>query len=80
MRRNIHFYKNSEINQKGVRGYNTLSKIIYLLEIMIKGISGVWNARKNVTIDKSMIKYMVRDVTYVQYMPTNPNKYGIKVF
>ena len=40
----------------------------------------VWNARKHVTIDESMIKYMGRAVTYFQYMPENPIKHGITVF
>ena len=80
MRRNIHFYKNSEINQKGVCGYNPLLKVIYMFRINMKGIRGVWTAIKYVNIDESMIKYMVRAITYVQYMPSKPIKNCIKVF
>ena len=50
------------------------------MEIMIKGVRSVWTARKHVTIDNSMIQYMVRAVTYVLYMPTNMIKHSIKVF
>ena len=66
MRRNIHFFNNSKIKQKFVRGYNPLSKVNYPLEIIIKVIRGVWTSVKHVYINKSMIKYMGRAVTYVQ--------------
>ena len=46
----------------------------------MKGVRGVWNSGKHVTIDDSMIKYMVRAITYVQYMPEKSIKHGIKVF
>ena len=46
----------------------------------MKGMRGVCTAGKHVTIDKSMIKYMGRAITYAQYMPAKPIKYGIKVF
>ena len=40
----------------------------------------VWTTRNYVTIDNIIIKYMIRDVTYVQYIPAKPIKHGIKVF
>ena len=46
----------------------------------MKGMRGVWTAGKHVTIDKSMIKYIGRAITYVQYMTENPIKHSIKVF
>ena len=46
----------------------------------MKGVRGVCTAGKHVTIYYIMIKYMGRSVIYVQYMPVNPIKYGIKVF
>ena len=80
MWRNIHFLDNSKINQKGVCIYDPLFKVSYPLQITMKGMRGVWNAGKNVTVDKSMIKYMGRAITYVQYMPAKPINHGIKVF
>ena len=35
-------------------------------------------AGKHVTIDESMIWYMGRAISYVQYMPAKPIKHGIK--
>ena len=80
MRHNIHFSDNSNIKQKGVRGCDPLFKVSYLLQIIMKGMRGVWTSGKHVTIKESMIKYMVRAIIYVQYMPEKPTKYGIKVF
>ena len=40
----------------------------------------VWNARKHVTIDEIMIKYMGRAISYFHYMPAKPIKHGIKAF
>ena len=78
--RNIHFSEISDINNKGVRGYDPLLNFSYPLEKFMKGMRGLWTARKHVTIEKSMIKYMGKSVTYVQYIPANPIKHGIKVF
>ena len=39
-----------------------------------------WTPGKHVTIDESMIWYMGRAISYVQYMPAEPVKHGIKVF
>ena len=39
-----------------------------------------WTPGKHVTIDESMIWYMGRAISYVQYMPAKPIKHGIKVF
>ena len=80
MRRNIHFYDNSKIKHKGVRGYNPLFNVIYPWKINMKGIRGIGNAINHVTLDNSMIKYMGRAITYVQYMPAKPINHGIKVF
>ena len=46
----------------------------------MKGVRGVWTDVNHVTIDESMIKYMGRAITYVQYMPAKPINHGIKVF
>ena len=80
MRRYIHFCDNSKKKEKGVRGYDALYKVSYPLRIMMKGMRTAWNAGKHVTIDESMIRYMGRAVSYVQYMPAKPIKHGIKVF
>ena len=45
-----------------------------------KDMRGVWTAVSHVTIENSMIKFMGRAVTYVQYMPIKTIKNVITVF
>jgi len=65
---------------RGTKGYDPLFKVKYPLEVIMKGMWLSWNAGKHVTINESMIRYMGRAVTYVQYMPAKPIKNGIKIF
>ena len=46
----------------------------------MKGMRGVWTARKHVTIVESMVKCMGRAITYIQYVPAKPINHGIKAF
>ena len=68
MRQYIHFCDNSKRKSKGDIGYDALFKVNFALETMMKGMRKAWVAGKHVTIDKSMIRYMDRDISYVQYM------------
>ena len=80
MRRFIHFSDNSRRKGKGISGFDPLFKVRYPLDVMMKGMRSAWTAGQHVTIDESMIRYMGRAVSYVQYMPAKPIKHGIKVF
>ena len=44
------------------------------------GMRCVWRPRKHVIIEESIIAYMSRVVTFVQYMPAKPIKHDIKVY
>jgi hypothetical protein len=57
-----------------------LFKVKYALDVMMNGMKNSWTAGKHVTIDESMIRYMGRAISYVQYIPAKPIKHGIKVF
>jgi len=80
MRRNIHFVDNSDRKKAGTPGYDPMFKCRYVLDLFMKGIMLAWIAGELVTIDESMIKYMGRAVSFVQYMPAKPIKHGIKIF
>ena len=80
MRRFIHFCNNSKAKKKGQPGYDLLFKVSYVVGIMVFGISNVLNAIQQGTIDKSMIKYMGRVVSFVQYMLAKPRKHGMQIF
>ena len=47
---------------------------------MMMGMRRVWRPGKHVTIDKSMIAYMGRAVTFVQYIPSKAIRHGIQVY
>ena len=56
-------------------------KASYVLDAVGKGIRKAWTTGQRVTVDESMIKYMVRAVPYmIQYMPAKPIKREIKVY
>ena len=52
----------------------------YSLDIMMKSMCAAWTVVNHVTINESMIRYMGRAGSYIQYMPAKPIKHGIKVF
>ena len=64
--------------ERNVAGYDPLFKVRYPLEVMMKGMRSAWIAGQHVIKDESMIKYMGRAVTFIQYMPAKPIKHGIK--
>jgi len=80
MQQYMHFADNSMRQPKGEVGYDALFKVQYALDTMMQGMRRSWVAGKHVTIDKSMIWYMSRAISYVQYMPAKPIKHGMKVF
>jgi hypothetical protein len=80
MRCFIHFADNSKDELIGSPGYDPLFKVRYALEAIQEGLLKVWSSGKDIAINESMIKYMVRVIVWVQYMPAKPKKHGIKVF
>ena len=80
MRQHIHFANNSKRLAKVFPGYYFLSKVRYPMAELMLGIWRDWVPGKYVTIDESIICYMGRAVSFVQYMPAKPIKHGIKVY
>jgi hypothetical protein len=76
----IHFADNSLQQPEGTEEYDPLFKVRYPLNAIGKGLQKVWTPGKDITIDKSMIKYCGHTVAFIQYMPAKPTKHGIKVF
>ena len=80
LRRYIHFCDNSKRIPAGDAGYDILFKVRYPLNLILKGIRKAWVPGKHIAVDESMIKYMGRAVSFVQYMPAKPIKHGVKVY
>jgi hypothetical protein len=80
LRCNLHFADNFIQQPEGSEGYDPLFKVRYPLDIVDKGLRKLWTAGQHITIGEPMIKYCGRVVAFIQYMPANPIKHGIKVF
>jgi len=80
MRRYIHFENNAKGKNRNHELFDPLYKIRNVLTKVMRGIQKESNAGERVTIDESMIKYMGKAISFVQYLPLKPVKHGIKVF
>ena len=66
--RYIHFYNNEYRKAKGAHRCETLFKIKHGFGAVQMGFLGMWVAGQHLTIDKSMVKYMGRAMTFNKYM------------
>ena len=76
----IHFTNDENLPTKGSPQYHPLQKVKPLFDCIQSALTRAWTLGKYVCVDESMIKYMGRKVTYVQYNPNKPIKHGVKVF
>ena len=76
----IHFVNDDNLPAKGSPQYHPLQKVKPLFDCIQSALTKAWTLGKCVCVDESMIKYMGRKVTYVQYNPNKPIKHGVKVF
>ena len=80
MQRYIHFVNNNNKMATVLPGFDVLFKVRFPIDELMKGIWQCKVADKDVTIDKSMISFMGRAVSFVQYMPVKPIKHQLKVY
>jgi hypothetical protein len=76
----LHFADNSKLPKYGTKRWSPLQKVCRAIGIIQKKIRSGWTAGVKVCVDESMIKYMGKAISWVQYMPNKPIKHGIKVF
>jgi hypothetical protein len=50
------------------------------IDTVLKTLAAGWIIGQRICLDESMIKYMGRFVSFIQYMPAKPIKHGIKVY
>ena len=79
-RRLIHLCGDIHVRHRITSKYDPLAKVRYVLDQLMCSLRNGWIVGKRITIDESMIKYCVRATSFIQYMPKNPIKHGIKVF
>ena len=80
IRRYIHFVDNARLLTKEHPNWHALKKIQKPIDIILKTLGAGWILGERICVDESMIKYMGRFVSFVQYMPAKPIKHGIKVY
>ncbi|XP_069823913.1 piggyBac transposable element-derived protein 4-like [Dendropsophus ebraccatus] len=56
-----------------------LAPISYIWNIFIKNCTKLYNPSANVTVDEQLVPFRGR-CKFIQYMPSKPAKYGIKIF
>ena len=75
----LHFSDSTSQPQRGDANYDCLFKVRAILLSIRENILAVYEPSKNISIDEGMIAYKGR-LSFRQYMPTKPTKYGIKVW
>lgn len=75
----FHVNDNSLAIQKGNPGHDPLHKVRPLLESIRIKCQNAYHPQENITVDEGMCKFRGR-LSFKQYMPKKPSKYGIKLF
>lgn len=65
--------------QRGEENYDCLCKVCLFLSGLLENIQKAYEPSKNLSIDEGMIAFKGR-LSFLQYMPAKPTKYGIKVW
>jgi hypothetical protein len=80
IRRYIYFVDNARMLPKHDPKWHALQKIKIAIDTILKTLAAGWIIGQPICVDESMIKYMGRFVSFIQYMPAKPIKHGIKVY
>ena len=75
----LHFSNSATEPQRGEENFDRLYKVRPLLTGVLENIQKAYEPSKNLFIDEGMIAYKGR-LSFRQYMPAKPTKYGIKVW
>ena len=75
----LHFNDSSREPARGTPGFDRLFKIRPIFNSVLGKCQSNFLPTKNLSVDEGMIGYRGR-VSFRQYMPAKPNKYGIKVW
>lgn len=75
----FHINDNSLAIQNGNLGHDPLHKLRPLLESIDIKCQNVYYPQENITVDEGMCKFRGQ-LSFKQYMPQKPSKYGIKLF
>lgn len=75
----LHFADSCVAPKKGQDGFDRLYKVRPVLSTVLKNCQTCYSPRKNIAVDEGMIAFKGR-LSFRQYLPAKPTKYGIKVW
>lgn len=75
----LHLVDSSQQKKKGEPGYDPLYKVRLLLDHLVAVFPIYYQPEQQLSIDEMMIGTRCR-VSFLQYLPKKPTKFGIKVF
>ena len=75
----LHFNDSSKEPARGDRDYDRLYKVRTVLDYVRGKCEGNFMPSKNISVDEGMVGFRGR-LSFRQYMPAKPTKYGIKVW
>ena len=75
----LHFSNSETEPQRGEENFDRLYKVRSLLSGILENSQKAYEPSKNLSIDEGMIAFKGR-LSFRQYMPAKPTKYGIKVW
>ena len=75
----LHFNDSSVEPARGTQGFDRLYKIRPIFNSILGNCQTKFKPTKNLSVDEGMIAFRGR-LSFKQYMPAKPTKYGIKVW
>ena len=75
----LHFPDSTQTPAHGKNGYDQLYKVRLVLNATLENSQRCYSPNKHIAIDEGMIAFKDR-LSFRQYMPAKPTKYGIKVW
>ena len=75
----LHFADSTKNPARGEKGYDRLFKVRPVLNATLENSQRCYSPNKHIAVDEGMIAFKGR-LSFWQYMPAKPTKYGIKVW
>ena len=75
----LHLNDSALYIRKGEPGHDPLYKLRPFMEPLISNFQNHYRLSREVSVDETMISYKGR-LSFVQYMPKKPTKWGLKAF
>ena len=75
----LHLNDKEKMLAPGTPNHDKLYKVRPLLEMITERFKSVYTPTHNLSVDESIISYKGR-LSWIQYMPKKPHKWGIKAW